>query len=48
MDTMRFTFSDTIAGYVTRFDRKPWTIRALGLVLRAAYGRAPRSRRGQP
>ncbi|HVE30742.1 MAG TPA: aldehyde dehydrogenase family protein, partial [Mycobacteriales bacterium] len=33
---------------VTRFDRRPWSIRALGLVVRAAYGRAPRSRRGQP
>jgi acyl-CoA reductase-like NAD-dependent aldehyde dehydrogenase len=33
---------------VTRFDRKPWSIRALGLVLRAAYGRAPRRRKGQP
>ena len=26
---------------VTRFDRRPWSIRALGLVVRAAYGRAP-------
>ena len=33
---------------VTRFDRKPWSIRALGLVVRVAYGRAPRARRGQP
>ena len=32
---------------VTRFDRKPWSIRVLGLVLRAVYGRAAR-RRGQP
>jgi aldehyde dehydrogenase (NAD+) len=33
---------------VTRFDRKPWSIRLLGLVLRAAYGRAPRRRPNQP
>jgi succinate-semialdehyde dehydrogenase / glutarate-semialdehyde dehydrogenase len=33
---------------VTRFDRKPWSIRALTLVVRVAYGRAPRARRGQP
>jgi len=32
---------------VTRFDRKPWSMRALGIVLRAAYGRPPRHRRGQ-
>jgi succinate-semialdehyde dehydrogenase / glutarate-semialdehyde dehydrogenase len=33
---------------VTRFDRKPWSMRVLGLVLKAAYGRAPRRRGGQP
>jgi len=27
---------------VTRFDRKPWSMRVLGLVLRARYGRAPK------
>jgi acyl-CoA reductase-like NAD-dependent aldehyde dehydrogenase len=27
---------------LTRFDRRPWAIRALGLVIRAAYGRGPR------
>jgi aldehyde dehydrogenase (NAD+) len=27
---------------VTRFDRRPWAIRGLGLVLRGVYGRAPR------
>jgi succinate-semialdehyde dehydrogenase/glutarate-semialdehyde dehydrogenase len=27
---------------VTRFDRKPWSMRVLGLVVRARYGRAPR------
>ena len=32
---------------VTRFDRKPWSMRALRIVLRAVYGRAPRRRRGQ-
>ena len=33
---------------VTRFDRKPWSMRVLGMVLRAAYGRAPRRRGDQP
>jgi acyl-CoA reductase-like NAD-dependent aldehyde dehydrogenase len=33
---------------LTRFDRKPWTMQVLRLALRAAYGRAPRRRRGQP
>jgi succinate-semialdehyde dehydrogenase / glutarate-semialdehyde dehydrogenase len=33
---------------VTRFDRKPWSMRVLGFVLRAAYGRAPRRRTSQP
>jgi acyl-CoA reductase-like NAD-dependent aldehyde dehydrogenase len=33
---------------VTRFDRKRWSIRVLGIVLRAGYGRPPRRRRGQP
>jgi acyl-CoA reductase-like NAD-dependent aldehyde dehydrogenase len=27
---------------VTRFDRKPWSMRVLGLILRARYGRAPK------
>ncbi|HEV7655673.1 MAG TPA: aldehyde dehydrogenase family protein [Mycobacteriales bacterium] len=27
---------------VTRFDRKPWAIKGLGMVLRSVYGRAPR------
>jgi aldehyde dehydrogenase (NAD+) len=27
---------------VTRFDRRPWAVRGLGLVLRGVYGRAPR------
>jgi acyl-CoA reductase-like NAD-dependent aldehyde dehydrogenase len=27
---------------LTRFDRKPWAIRSLGLVLRSVYGRAPK------
>jgi succinate-semialdehyde dehydrogenase/glutarate-semialdehyde dehydrogenase len=27
---------------VTRFDRKPWAIKGLGLVLRSVYGRAPK------
>jgi succinate-semialdehyde dehydrogenase/glutarate-semialdehyde dehydrogenase len=29
---------------VTRFDRKPWSMRVLRIVLRAAYGRPPRRR----
>jgi succinate-semialdehyde dehydrogenase / glutarate-semialdehyde dehydrogenase len=29
---------------VTRFDRKPWAIKGLGLVLRSVYGRTPRAR----
>jgi succinate-semialdehyde dehydrogenase / glutarate-semialdehyde dehydrogenase len=29
---------------VTRFDRRPWAIKGLGLVLRSRYGRAPRPR----
>jgi succinate-semialdehyde dehydrogenase / glutarate-semialdehyde dehydrogenase len=29
---------------VTRFDRRPWAIRGLRLVVRAVYGRAPRQR----
>jgi acyl-CoA reductase-like NAD-dependent aldehyde dehydrogenase len=29
---------------VTRFDRRPWAMKGLGLVLRALYGRAPRPR----
>jgi succinate-semialdehyde dehydrogenase / glutarate-semialdehyde dehydrogenase len=29
---------------VTRFDRRPWAIRGMRLLMRAAYGRAPRSR----
>ena len=33
---------------VTRFDRKPWSMRVLGMVVRAAYGRAPRRRGDQP
>jgi aldehyde dehydrogenase (NAD+) len=31
---------------VTRFDRRPWTIPALGLILRAVYGRARGAGRG--
>jgi aldehyde dehydrogenase (NAD+) len=27
---------------VTRFDRKPWSIRVLTLLLRVRYGRAPK------
>jgi acyl-CoA reductase-like NAD-dependent aldehyde dehydrogenase len=33
---------------VTRFDRKPWAIRSLRLVLRLAYGRAPRGAERHP
>ncbi|HST66671.1 MAG TPA: aldehyde dehydrogenase family protein [Mycobacteriales bacterium] len=29
---------------VTRFDRRPWTMRTLRLLLRGVYGRAPRAR----
>jgi len=33
---------------VTRFDRKPWSMQALRLVLKVVYGRPPVRRRGQP
>jgi succinate-semialdehyde dehydrogenase / glutarate-semialdehyde dehydrogenase len=29
---------------VTRFDRKPWAIKGLGMLVRSVYGRAPRDR----
>ena len=32
---------------VARFDRKPWSMGVLRLILKAAYGRPPRRRRGQ-